>query len=109
MLCIILKFLNRFIEAFLLVLYNATSMSCKYIRLCLPEMHSVSIQDLLEQKEVICCICFDADREVPLLQAIMKKRPSRNINVQNFWLYIFGMIFNAIAIVIQDFDAVANK
>ncbi|KAI6700937.1 hypothetical protein NL676_015261 [Syzygium grande] len=42
-------------------------------------------------------------------EAIMKKRPSRNINVQNFWLYIFGMIFNAIAIVIQDFDAVANK
>ncbi|KAF8013253.1 hypothetical protein BT93_I1186 [Corymbia citriodora subsp. variegata] len=42
-------------------------------------------------------------------EAIMKRRPSRNINVQNFWLYIFGMIFNAIAIVIQDFDAVANK
>ncbi|KAL3722840.1 hypothetical protein ACJRO7_035101 [Eucalyptus globulus] len=42
-------------------------------------------------------------------EAIMKKRPSRNINVQNFWLYIFGMIFNAIAIVIQDFDAVVNK
>ncbi|PKI66516.1 hypothetical protein CRG98_013080, partial [Punica granatum] len=41
--------------------------------------------------------------------AIIKKRPSRNINVQNFWLYIFGMIFNAIAIFIQDFDAVMNK
>lgn len=43
------------------------------------------------------------------LQAIMKKRPSRNINVQNFWLYVFGMAFNAVAIVIQDFDAVMNK
>ncbi|KMT01582.1 hypothetical protein BVRB_9g215780 [Beta vulgaris subsp. vulgaris] len=42
-------------------------------------------------------------------EAIIKKRPQRNINVQNFYLYIFGMIFNAIAIVIQDYDAVANK
>ncbi|KAF5745822.1 CMP-sialic acid transporter 4 [Tripterygium wilfordii] len=42
-------------------------------------------------------------------EAIMKKRPSRNINVQNFWLYVFGMVFNAVAILIQDFDAVMNK
>ncbi|KAL2500210.1 CMP-sialic acid transporter 4 [Abeliophyllum distichum] len=42
-------------------------------------------------------------------EAIIKKRPSRNINVQNFWLYVFGMAFNAIAIVVQDFDAVMNK
>ncbi|PSS21824.1 CMP-sialic acid transporter 4 like [Actinidia chinensis var. chinensis] len=42
-------------------------------------------------------------------EAIMKKRPSRNINVQNFWLYVFGMAFNAVAILIQDFDAVVNK
>ncbi|KAJ7969189.1 putative CMP-sialic acid transporter [Quillaja saponaria] len=42
-------------------------------------------------------------------EAIIKKRPSRNINVQNFWLYVFGMIFNAVAIVVQDFDAVMNK
>uniref|UniRef100_F6I0Q6 CMP-sialic acid transporter 4 n=1 Tax=Vitis vinifera TaxID=29760 RepID=F6I0Q6_VITVI len=42
-------------------------------------------------------------------EAIIKKRPSRNINVQNFWLYVFGMVFNAVAIVIQDFDAVMNK
>ncbi|KAI0501641.1 hypothetical protein KFK09_016586 [Dendrobium nobile] len=42
-------------------------------------------------------------------EAIIKKRPSRNINVQNFWLYIFGMLFNIIAIFIQDFDAVANN
>ncbi|KAK6916251.1 Nucleotide-sugar transporter, partial [Dillenia turbinata] len=41
--------------------------------------------------------------------AIIKKRPSRNINVQNFWLYVFGMVFNAIAILVQDFDAVVNK
>ncbi|XP_020684694.1 CMP-sialic acid transporter 2 [Dendrobium catenatum] len=42
-------------------------------------------------------------------EAIIKKRPSRNINVQNFWLYIFGMLFNIIAIFIQDFDAVVNN
>uniref|UniRef100_A0A7C9DT52 Uncharacterized protein n=1 Tax=Opuntia streptacantha TaxID=393608 RepID=A0A7C9DT52_OPUST len=42
-------------------------------------------------------------------EAIIKKRPQRNINVQNFYLYVFGMIFNAVAIVIQDFDEVANK
>lgn len=42
-------------------------------------------------------------------EAIIKRRPTRNINVQNFWLYVFGMIFNAIAIVVQDFDAVVNK
>lgn len=42
-------------------------------------------------------------------EAIIKKRPSRNINVQNFWLYIFGMVFNIVAIFIQDFDAVMNK
>ncbi|KAF2290691.1 hypothetical protein GH714_015016 [Hevea brasiliensis] len=42
-------------------------------------------------------------------EAIIKKRPSRNINVQNFWLYVFGMVFNAGAILIQDFDAVMNK
>ncbi|XP_010913889.1 CMP-sialic acid transporter 2 isoform X1 [Elaeis guineensis] len=42
-------------------------------------------------------------------EAIIKKRPSRNINVQNFWLYIFGMIFNLIAIVVQDYDEVMNK
>ncbi|XP_062176938.1 CMP-sialic acid transporter 4-like isoform X1 [Alnus glutinosa] len=42
-------------------------------------------------------------------EAIIKKRPTRNINVQNFWLYVFGMIFNAGAILVQDFDAVMNK
>ncbi|KAK6775172.1 hypothetical protein RDI58_026173 [Solanum bulbocastanum] len=41
-------------------------------------------------------------------EAIIKKRPSRNINVQNFWLYVFGMIFNAFAIMTQDFDSVMN-
>uniref|UniRef100_A0A9I9D5U7 Uncharacterized protein n=1 Tax=Cucumis melo TaxID=3656 RepID=A0A9I9D5U7_CUCME len=41
-------------------------------------------------------------------EAIIKKRPSRN-DVQNFWLYVFGMAFNAIAMMIQDFDAIANK
>lgn len=52
---------------------------------------------------------FCADELILYSQAIIKKRPQRNINVQNFYLYIFGMIFNAIAIVIQDYDAVANK
>ncbi|XWS39660.1 hypothetical protein CRYUN_Cryun18bG0074200 [Craigia yunnanensis] len=42
-------------------------------------------------------------------EAIIKKRPSRNINVQNFWLYIFGIAFDAVAILIQDFDAVMNN
>ncbi|CAL5062029.1 unnamed protein product [Urochloa decumbens] len=42
-------------------------------------------------------------------EAIIKKRPSRNINAQNFWLYIFGMIFNLVAICVQDFGAVINK
>ncbi|KAJ7564958.1 hypothetical protein O6H91_02G041300 [Diphasiastrum complanatum] len=42
-------------------------------------------------------------------EVIMKKRLSRNVNVQNFWLYIFGIIFSIIAIVIQDFDVVMNR
>ncbi|KAH7835312.1 hypothetical protein Vadar_024944 [Vaccinium darrowii] len=42
-------------------------------------------------------------------EAIIKKRPSRNINVQNFWLYVFGMGFKAIAILVQDFNAVMNR
>ncbi|KAL9276264.1 hypothetical protein ACSQ67_026194 [Phaseolus vulgaris] len=42
-------------------------------------------------------------------EAIIKKRPSRNINVQNFWLYIFGMCFNCVAMLVQDFDAAMNK
>ncbi|KAL7237242.1 hypothetical protein ACSBR2_003517 [Camellia fascicularis] len=54
---------------------------------------------------LMAIVCFS----ISILQAIIKKRPSRNINVQNFWLYVFGMCFNAIAILIQDFDAVMNK
>ncbi|KAL8152615.1 LOW QUALITY PROTEIN: hypothetical protein V2J09_010375 [Rumex salicifolius] len=42
-------------------------------------------------------------------EAIIKKRPQRNINVQNFWLYVFGMAFNAAAILIHDFDKVVNE
>ncbi|XP_071726262.1 CMP-sialic acid transporter 2-like isoform X2 [Rutidosis leptorrhynchoides] len=42
-------------------------------------------------------------------EAIIKKRPSRNINVQNFWLYVFGMSFNVVAILVQDFNAVVDK
>jgi hypothetical protein len=40
---------------------------------------------------------------------IIKKNPSRNINAQNFWLYVFGMLFNLVAICVQDFNAVMNK
>jgi len=43
------------------------------------------------------------------IQVIIKKHPSRNINAQNFWLYIFGMLFNLVVICVQDFDAVMNK
>ncbi|XP_059077062.1 CMP-sialic acid transporter 4 isoform X2 [Cryptomeria japonica] len=42
-------------------------------------------------------------------ELIIKKRPSRNINVQNFWLYIFGMIFNVGAMLTQDHDDIMNK
>ncbi|GAB2228006.1 hypothetical protein Droror1_Dr00009835 [Drosera rotundifolia] len=42
-------------------------------------------------------------------EAIIKKRPQRNINVQNFGLYVFGMVFNLVAILLQDFDVVINK
>lgn len=42
-------------------------------------------------------------------EVIIKKRPSRNINVQNFWLYFFGIIFNALAIFTQDVDAIMNN
>lgn len=55
------------------------------------------------------CKVFGVYITSPVLQAIIKKRPSRNINVQNFWLYVFGMVFNVIAIFVQDFDAVMNK
>ncbi|XP_057863990.1 CMP-sialic acid transporter 4-like [Cryptomeria japonica] len=44
-----------------------------------------------------------------LLQLIIKKRPSRNINAQNFWLYIFGMIFSAGAMFAQDDEEIRNK
>ncbi|CAF1699681.1 unnamed protein product [Brassica napus] len=37
------------------------------------------------------------------------KRPSGNIKVQNLSMYVFGMAFSVVAIVIQDFDAIANN
>ncbi|KAK8914591.1 CMP-sialic acid transporter 4 [Platanthera zijinensis] len=43
------------------------------------------------------------------IEAILKKHPSRNINVQNFWLSIFGLIFNLVAIFDKDFDDVISK
>ncbi|XP_059067552.1 CMP-sialic acid transporter 2 [Cryptomeria japonica] len=42
-------------------------------------------------------------------ELIIKKRPLRNINVQNFWLYNFGMIFNVGAMLTQDHDDIMNK
>mmetsp|Transcript_31783 Transcript_31783/g.38409 ORF Transcript_31783/g.38409 Transcript_31783/m.38409 type:complete len:341 (+) Transcript_31783:176-1198(+) len=42
-------------------------------------------------------------------EMIMKKRPQRNVNVQNIYLYVFGIFFNVIAIFIYDRDAVAEK
>ena len=37
------------------------------------------------------------------------KRPSGNIKVQNLSMSVFGMAFSVVAILIQDFDAIANK
>eukprot|EP00898_Chlorokybus_atmophyticus_P002962 jgi/Chlat1/3667/Chrsp24S03842 len=42
-------------------------------------------------------------------ELIIKKRPARNINVQNVYLYLFGIFFNVIAIFVQDYDHVASK
>lgn len=42
-------------------------------------------------------------------EVIIKRRPSRNINVQNFWLYLFGIIFNAFAIFTHDLDTIMDK
>ncbi|GLJ08461.1 hypothetical protein SUGI_0089220 [Cryptomeria japonica] len=42
-------------------------------------------------------------------ELIIKKRPSRNINAQNFWLYIFGMIFSAGAMFAQDDEEIRNN
>ena len=39
-------------------------------------------------------------------ELIMKKRPQRNVNVQNVYLYMFGVIFNIFAIFLYDYDAV---
>mmetsp|Transcript_12100 Transcript_12100/g.38304 ORF Transcript_12100/g.38304 Transcript_12100/m.38304 type:complete len:340 (+) Transcript_12100:60-1079(+) len=42
-------------------------------------------------------------------ELIIKKRPQRSINVQNFYLYIFGIMFNVLAIVTYDYEAVFSK
>ncbi|KAL7603168.1 hypothetical protein Lser_V15G17417 [Lactuca serriola] len=55
---------------------------------------------------LLCAGCTTAQLNP---SAIIKKRPSRNINVHNFWLCVFGMPFNVVAIIIQDFDVVVNK
>lgn len=39
-------------------------------------------------------------------ELIMKKRPNRNVNVQNFYLYFFGVIFNVLAILLYDSESV---
>ena len=42
-------------------------------------------------------------------ELIMKTRPQRNINVQNVYLYAFGVLFNLAAIWLYDYDAVVGK
>jgi drug/metabolite transporter (DMT)-like permease len=42
-------------------------------------------------------------------ELIMKTRPQRNINVQNEYLYAFGVLFNLAAIWLYDYDAVVGK
>ncbi|CAN6845549.1 unnamed protein product, partial [Brassica oleracea var. botrytis] len=43
-----------------------------------------------------------------ILAGYYEKKLCRNINAQNSWLYVSGMAFNVVAIVIQDFDSVAR-
>eukprot|EP00899_Mesostigma_viride_P013910 jgi/Mesvir1/2251/Mv11539-RA.4 len=42
-------------------------------------------------------------------ELIIKKRPQRNINVQNVYLYVFGIFFNVLAIFMQDSDQVIER
>ena len=42
-------------------------------------------------------------------ELIIKKRPQRSINVQNFYLYIFGIVFNMMAILVYDNSGVMEK
>jgi len=42
-------------------------------------------------------------------ELIMKRRPSRNVNVQNIYLYVFGILFNTMTIFVYDYDAVVGK
>jgi len=41
-------------------------------------------------------------------ELIMKKRPQRNVNVQNIYLYVWGIVFNTITIFVYDYDAVVG-
>lgn len=42
-------------------------------------------------------------------ELIMKRRPQRNVNVQNIYLYMFGILFNTITIFVYDYDAVVGN
>ncbi len=42
-------------------------------------------------------------------ELIIKKRPQRSINVQNFYLYIFGIFFNLMTIVFYDNHQIMEK
>lgn len=42
-------------------------------------------------------------------ELIMKKQPKRNVNVQNIYLYVFGILFNVFAIFLYDSDAVFEQ
>ncbi|GBG84187.1 hypothetical protein CBR_g38158 [Chara braunii] len=42
-------------------------------------------------------------------ELIIKARPQRNINVQNFYLYTFGILFNLFIIFVHDYHDIADK
>ena len=42
-------------------------------------------------------------------ELIMKTRPQRNINVQNLYLYAFGVVFNLVLIYFADYEAVIGR
>ncbi|KAH0892723.1 hypothetical protein HID58_055152, partial [Brassica napus] len=55
----------------------------------------------------VMALSSDFDRSVYI--GYYNKRPSGNIKVQNLSMSVFGMAFSVVAILIQDFDAIANN
>uniref|UniRef100_A0A0D3BFU7 Uncharacterized protein n=1 Tax=Brassica oleracea var. oleracea TaxID=109376 RepID=A0A0D3BFU7_BRAOL len=56
---------------------------------------------------MVMALSSDFDRSVYI--GYYNKRPSGNIKVQNLSMSVFGMAFSVVAILIQDFDAIANN